>query len=186
LIVDPGEQPLVELGGLGSSQGWQVSLKPGLNTYFDKLPLFCQTIENQQVCSLVDNNKDYASLAELIQKQSDKQLLTYHFDSEVFGVSSTAWHKDIIIKPNDLIFTNYKKPTRLDNNFYRLVATFKPEELFLAGHIYTFVVSAPDLKINNRILKIKAANFYLEKEPLTLKNLPAKAKRFWQRIIGKF
>jgi hypothetical protein len=116
LIVDPGEQDIIELGGVGSSQGWQVSLKPGFNSSL----------------------------------------------------------------------TSSKQPEKVDDRYYKLSATFTPEELFLAGHIYTFVVSAPDLKINNHTLKIREANFYLEKEPITLANLPDKAQRFWQRLMSKF
>jgi hypothetical protein len=116
LIIDPGEQDIIELGGLGSSQGWQVSLKPA-------------------------------------------------FDASL--ISS-------------------KQPEMVDERYYKLRATFTPEELFLAGHIYTFVVSAPDLKINNHTLKIREANFYLEKEPITLSNLPKKAQSFWERLMNKF
>jgi len=116
LIIDPGEQDIIELGGLGSSQGWQVSLKPA-------------------------------------------------FDASL---------------------TSSEQPEKVDEKYYKLSATFTPEELFLAGHIYTFVVSAPDLKTNNHTLKIREANFYLEKEPITLANLPDKAQRFWQRLMSKF
>ncbi len=187
LMKNPG-QPVVELGGLGSDQGWQITLKPGINDFIDNLNLDCQDFSEVQICA---GKKvlpaDLTAWDEILLLYPDAVYSTYFFaDQKLANHQVINWDNKFTNSDFDFLLTTYRKPVVLSEGWRLVQATFYPNELWLAGHIYKFVISAPNLAESGGRVLIRRVDFSLVKEPITLNNLGIKLTRFWQRFKNKW
>jgi len=183
-------QNLIELGGLGSSQGWQITLKPGANQAIDELSWPCQEFAGFRVCQNLDRlDREeaviYLDFNDFVNQIGDSKIMTYHYKfPEQIGVASAGWYKDSNLTDYDYLVTTYFSPKDLGQNWQQMRATFRAEELWLKGHIYKFMISAPGLDQGAR-LRIKSIKFTLNEEPITKDNLRIKMSRFFKRNLAK-
>lgn len=183
-------QELIELGGLGSSEGWQITLKPGENKVIDNLDWPCQEFVGFRVCqnlNILSRNepKMFDNFNEFVESQNDGQVVVYHYKfPEQTGVEADAWQKDLDLANYDYLVTTYFTPKNLGQSWQQVSATFKSEELWLSGHIYKFMLSAPGLDQGAR-LRVRSIKFTMHKEPITIENFFVKMKRLWKRNLSK-
>jgi hypothetical protein len=186
------EQTVLELGGLGSDQGWQVTLKPAYNGYLESLNLNCQNFidafSQVAVCAGRESlPSDLKVWEDIFVLYPQAQYTTYFFNSEKLeNLNVKKWENNLTNEDFDFLITTYNPAEDLGDGWKKATAVFLPEELWLAGHVYKFILSAPDLSVQGDIVKLKTVEFYLEKEPITKNNFFEKLIRFWQRLKLRF
>lgn len=186
MVYQNAGQELIEPGGLGSSQGWQITLKPGDNQAIDKLTWPCQEFTGLRVCQNLDRLERsealvYVNFNEFVESIAGSRLVTYHYKfPEQIELAADAWHKDLDLTGYDYLVTTYFPPLDLGQGWQQVSAKFTAEELWLAGHVYKFMISAPELDRGAR-LRVKSIKFTLSREPITRDNYKIKISRFFKR-----
>lgn len=193
------EKTVIELGGVGSNQGWQVTLKPAYNGFLESLNLNCQVFPDDfaqlSVCagrkSLPGGLK---SPYEIFEIYPEAEYVNYffplanHLDSigSLSNLNIKKWDNSFNLSDFDFLVTSYVPAEDFGNGWKKATAIFSPEELWLNDHIYKFILSIPNLSKTNDTIKVQAVEFYLEKEPINKQNFQEKLGRFWQRFKSRF
>lgn len=192
-------QTVIELGGLGSDQGWQITLKPAYNGYLENLNLTCRIFVDDlsqiSVCAGRESlPTDITTWSEIFDLYPDAEYVTYflpltqHFATadRLDNLKIKQWENSFIASDFDFLITSYVPVEDVGDGWKKASAIFLPNELWLAGHIYKFVLSAPDLSNHAKTIKLREVEFYLQKEPITRNNFSDKLVRFWQRFKLRF
>lgn len=193
------DQAVVELGGLGSDQGWQITLKPAYNGYLENLNLDCRIfLESQDKISLCAGRDQLPPeiniWQDIFKLYPEADYVTYflppaqYLDSRegINNLNIKQWDNAMTANDFDFLITTYQPAEDLADGWKKATAVFSPNELWLAGHIYKFVISIPELSNRGGRVRLQAVEFYLEKEPITINNFQEKLTRFWQRLISRF
>ncbi len=193
LANNTNNDTVIELGGLGSDQGWQVTLKPIYNYNLENLKLDCKKFpyspaNDISVCAGRESLPvELNNWSEILEKYPTAEYATYNFSSSrLADLNIKKWEQNFTKEDFDFLLTTYQPVVDLGNNWKKGTAVFSPDELWLAGHIYKFIISAPDLTKNNQTIYLKSVEFYLEKEPITRQNFKDKLLRFWERFKLRF
>jgi len=189
VVYQTERQELLELGGLGAGTGWQITLKPGQNLVLDGLDWPCQTFGNIRFCQNPELQEimDWHDVFSFIDKARGRRVLTYHYTFPIDVTFDTEpWTIDTDIRRYDFLVTSYHTPLDISGGWKHMSAEFSANELWLSGHTYKFMISAPELDKHSGRLRIKSVRFVLEKEPITPANFRSKLQRFWKRNLSKF
>ncbi len=186
-------QTILELGGLGSDEGWQITLKPVYNFYFESLQLDCKKFAYSPSTdvSICAGRKslpvELNNWSDILEQYPTAEYVTYNFNSfRLADINTKEWEQNFTSQDFDFLLTTYQPAQDLGNGWRQATASFLPNELWLAGHIYKFVISSPDLAQNKQTVNVRSVKFDLEKEPITQQNFTDKLFRFLNRLKNRF
>lgn len=192
------DKAVIALGGLGSDQGWQITLKPAYNGYLENLSLNCKVFldDDDKISVCAGRNQSLPEMKiwqDIFRIFPDADYVMYYLPADkmesidkIDNLKIGLWENSLTENDFDFLLTGYQPPEDLGDGWKKATVIFSPDELWLAGHIYKFVISIPDLSNRGGQVKLQAVEFYLEKEPINRYNFQEKFLRFWQRLKSRF
>ncbi len=180
-------QQILEFGGLGTDEGWNFTFRPGENELLNNLDWSCNKFNKVKICKNPDSTSPeltYQNIDEFWRQLNDEKIILY-FSPRPKNYEYDYLNLNTDLSLYDYLITEYDGSEDFGNGWRRRKAFFSSEDLWLAGHKYKFILSAPELDQRGGEIQIASIKFILEKEPITWQNIPIKLKRLMARLKSK-
>lgn len=171
---------LVQFGGLMTAKGWNYQWTGLKNDVWENISWPC-LVDSERNWRLCQKEKNYQSIERfLLAPPTNKKISNYNFPlPEAFArLAVDNYNNQVDWQDYDYLIGVYQPPVPV-GEWWRQTLQYQVDDLYLAGNVVQFALSAPGIDKNNQLVKIKELRFILRKEPITARNFLPK---LWQGL----